>query len=83
MPYRILARNSKGNTVTRMDLRENAEPITDAILAQNLADDFALRQVHQGPWQGVIEYYEGTNAKLNRYDDPLWGRKVKVKSKNR
>ena len=61
MPYRILARNKTGNTVTRWDMR-NPKPITDPVLAQQLADDFASRQVHAGPWQGVIEYYEESNV---------------------
>ncbi len=83
MPYRILARNSKGNTVTRVDMNPGAEPPTDPQLAQQIADEFALKQVHQGPWRGLIEYYEGTIANHNPYNDPLWGKKVKVKAKNR
>ena len=61
MPYRIKARNSKGNSVTMMDMR-NPAPITDKQQAELLAEEFANRQKHMGPWQGYVEYYDSVNS---------------------
>jgi hypothetical protein len=61
MPYRIKARNSKGNSVTMMDMR-NPAPITDKQQAELLAEEFANRQKHMGPWTGYVEYYDTANS---------------------
>ena len=66
MPYRILAKNTRtGQTVTRMDLDYRNKPITDKILAQELADSFASTRGHGGPWQGVIKEYTASIANPN------------------
>ena len=68
MPYRIKARNSAGSTVTRWDMR-NPRPITDRKIAEELALDFAQRQIHQGPWTGFVEYYHSEDS-INSTGNP-------------
>jgi hypothetical protein len=61
MPYRIKARNAKGNSVTMLDMR-NPAPITDKQHALLLAEEWANRQLHQGPWTGYVEYYDAADS---------------------
>lgn len=61
MPYRIKARNAKGNTVTMIDMRNPAH-LTDKRQAELVAEEFANRQVHQGPWTGYVEYYDSADS---------------------
>lgn len=62
MPFRIKARSAEGHTVTRMDLDYTRAPITDRVYAEQLAESYAETLGHGGPWQGFVEYYEGTIA---------------------
>jgi hypothetical protein len=68
MPYRIKARNQKGQTVTRMDLDHTHAAIRDRAYAQKLADEFASTRVHGGPWRGIVEHYSDSIA------NPDWDR---------
>jgi hypothetical protein len=76
MPYRIKARNQAGSTVTRWDMR-NPRPITDRKLAEELAEDFALRQIHHGPWTGFVEYYDSKDSIQAKNLNPTAGLKPK------
>jgi hypothetical protein len=71
MPYRIKARCSDGNTVTRLDLRDQV--ITDKRVAQQEADAFAATRKHSGngTWVGIVEYYDEKSSIAN----PNWDRK--------
>ncbi len=70
MPYRIKARNQRGQTVTRMDLDYTHDPIHDRRYAEQLAEDFASTRSHGGPWTAIVEYYKDTIA------NPLWDRQT-------
>jgi len=61
MPYRIKARNAAGNSVSMIDMR-NPAPITDKQQALLLAEEFANRQKHMGPWTGYVEYYDAADS---------------------
>jgi membrane-anchored protein YejM (alkaline phosphatase superfamily) len=61
MPYRIKAKNAKGNSVTMIDMRNPAH-ITDKQQAELIAEEFANRQKHQGPWKGYVEFYEAKDS---------------------
>ena len=62
MPYRIKARNSRGSTVTMVDLRNPDAVITNKQQAELLAEEFANRQKHLGPWTGFVEYYDEADS---------------------
>ena len=68
MPYRIKARNQRGDTVVMMDMDSTHKPIHDRKYAEKLAEDFASTRKHGGPWRPVVEYYKETIA------NPLWDR---------
>ena len=74
MPYRIKARNSKGSTVTMMDLDATHRAITDRNYAENIAEEFARTRSHGGPWQPIVEYYKDSIA------NPLWDRNGAVRN---
>lgn len=88
MPYRIYATNTRGQTITRMDLNPNSQPINDRALAEQLAKRWADSQTHAGPWQGHVEYYDTptANPQWNRRDgaveDSIYtGKNVRLKPK--
>lgn len=68
MPYRIKARNQRGQTVTMMDLDNTHKPITDRSYAEKLAEEFARTRAHGGPWMPIVEYYKDSIV------NPLWDR---------
>jgi hypothetical protein len=72
MPYRIKAKSSSGNTVTRLDLRDQI--IENRAVAQQLADEFAATRKHGGKetWVGIVEYYTNATSIAN----PDWDRKL-------
>lgn len=61
MPYRIKARNSAGNTVTRWDMKGGAGP-RDLKEAELIAQEFALTRGAYGPWTGFVEYYNSSDT---------------------
>jgi hypothetical protein len=68
MPYRIKARNSRGQTVTMMDLDPTHPAVQDRAMAMKLAEEFARSRKHGGEWKPIVEYYEKSIA------NPLWDR---------
>lgn len=62
MPYRIKARNARGNTVTRMDMKPTATDQISKATAELLAEQFAQSQKAYGPWTGFVEYYESNSS---------------------
>lgn len=68
MPFRIYATNARGNTITRMDLNPNSEPINNRAQAELLAERWAESQTHGGPWTAHVEEYTQPTA------NPLWNR---------
>jgi len=67
MPYRILAKSTDGNTVTRMSLRKGEDQPTDAEEARRLSESFARLQGRKDSnWQARTQRYD-TSQK-----NPLW-----------
>jgi len=68
MSYRIKAKDSHGNTVTRMDLDPSHPTIENPRAADEIAEAFARSQRSNGQWQGRKEYYDKSIA------NPKWDR---------